>query len=508
MPSNTVKFSPEKPAQGKRPPEKRGHGLGITVFSAIILVVIVVTFIGAPVVSKVSEQSAVNFGSYDGIPIEFLQGNIFSQQVDQLSRFYEQFNQGGTNVEFQRQLVWRQAFEQTATQIGLKREAERAGIVVTDAQIDKALVTHTAYQKDGQFSEELYRLTPSAERFKYRQETKTSLLIQQYANDRTQGARLSQATTDFVAGLAYPQRKFSFITFTDADYPAALVADYAAKNKALFRTIDMSRITVTSSEGDAQKVHDEAVKGEKAFSDLAKTYSKDALADSGGALNVRHYYELKSELTKAEDLDKVFALAKGGISAVIKNDKSWTIYKVNTAATDADLSSADTLAVVRSYIARNDRGLLEDNLEAQAKAFAEGAKTDFAAAAKKLGKSVGTSGWVALNFGNHDLFPSLTNASKDQTFAGMASNEDFFKKAFKTPVGQITAPILASPAVLVLKVDAVKAAPEKDDTPVTASAVESTVASERNKEVQQAILTSPKFKDQFQAEFDRLFQAQ
>ena len=120
------------------------------------------------------------------------------------------------------------------------------------------------------------------------------------------------------------------------------------------------------------------------------------------------------------------------------------IYKVNSPAVEADFTSTDTLAVVRAYIGRNDRGLLEDNLEAQAKAFAATAKTDLAGAAKKLGKSVSVSGWVALNFGNHDLFPSLTAASKDQTFQGLASNEDFFRKAFKVPVGQISDPILAS----------------------------------------------------------------
>jgi len=500
--TKTVKNSPEKSA-----PEKRSHGLGITIFSAVILIVIVVTFIGAPVVSKVNEQSAISFGSYDGIPVDFVQGNVFSQQVEQLNRFYEQFNQGSKNVEFQRQLVWRQAFEQTTLQIGLEHEAERAGIVVTDDQIKKALVNYSAYQKDGKFDATVYNQTAKTDQVKYYKETQTNLMVQAYAGDRTQGPMLSTATKDFIAHLAFPQRKFSFVTFTDADYPQNLVAEYAAKNKGLFRTIDLSRITVTSSEGEAQKVRDEAVKGEKTFSDLAKTFSKDSLAAAGGALSVRHYYELKSEITKTEDLDKVFSLTKGGISAVIKGDKNWTIYKVNAVATDADLASADTLAVVRSYISRNDRGLLEDNLEAQAKTFAESAKADFAAAAKKLGKSVGLSGWVALNFGNHDLFPSITEASKDQTFQGLASNEDFFKKAFKTPVGQIAAPILASPAVLVVKVDAVKDSPTADDKPVTASAVESTVTSERSKEVQQTILTSPKFKDQFQAEFDRLFQA-
>lgn len=503
MPSKTVKFSPEKPVK-----EKQSHGLGITIFSAVILIVIVVTFIGAPVVSKVNEQSAVTFGSYDGVPIEFVQGNLFAQQVEQLNRFYEQFNQGSNNVEFQRQLVWRQAFEQTALQVGLKKEAENAGIVVTDEQVKKALVNYPAYQKDGHFDASIYAETSKADQFKYSQETRVSLLVQQYASDRTQGALVSSATKDFIAGLAYPQRKFLFVTFSDADFPASLVADYATKNKALFRTIDVSKITVTSSEGDATKVRDEAVKGEKAFSDLAKTYSKDPLAQSGGALGVRHYYDLKAEVTKAEDLDRIFGLTKGAVSPILKEEAGWTFYRVNVASADADLASPDTQAVVRAYISKNERGLVEDNLEAQAKAFTGAAKADFASAAKKLGKTVGTTGWVALNFGNHDLFPSLTTASKDPSFQGLASNEDFFKKAFSGAQGQISDPILASPSVLVVKVDAIKTAPAADDKPVTASAVDSTVQSDRSREVQQAILGSPKFKDQFQPEFNRLFHAQ
>lgn len=503
MPSNIVKLPPEKPAK-----EKRSHGIGITVFSAVILVVIVVTFVGAPVVSTVNEQPAVNFGSYDGIPIEFAQGNLFAQQVEQLNRFYEQFNQGDSNLELQRQMVWRQAFDQTALQIGLKREAERVGIVVTDAQIDKQLVQHSAYQRDGKFSEELYRTTPSADRFRYRQETKTELLVQAYALDRTEGVMMAAATKNFVAGMAYPQKKFSFVSFTDADYPDNLVADYATKNKTLFRTIDLSRITVTSSEGDATKVREEAVKGEKAFADLAKTFSKDPLAQSGGSMSVRHYYELKADIVKVEDLDAIFSLAKGGISAVVKGDKTWTIYKVNAPATDADLASADTLAVVRSYIARNERGLLEDHLETMAKAFGDNAGADFAAAAKKAGKTVSQSQWVSLNFGNHDLFPSLTESSTEPVFQGLAANEDFFKKGFRLAKGQVSGPILASPAVLVVKVDEVKLAPEASDAPVTATAVAAGFLSERGSELKKQILSPPRFKDTFQAEFNQLFRAE
>jgi hypothetical protein len=136
MPSNTVKFTPEK-----SPKDKRAHGLGITIFSGVVLVVIVVTFIGAPVVSKVAETPSVVFGTYDGLPIEYLQGNYFAQQVEYLNRFYEQFSQK-TDVAQVRQLVWRQAFEQAALQVGLKHEAEKAGIVVTDKYLDSHLVNN------------------------------------------------------------------------------------------------------------------------------------------------------------------------------------------------------------------------------------------------------------------------------------------------------------------------------------------------------------------------------
>ncbi len=506
MPSNPVKF-PEKPAK-----EKNSHGVGVTVFSAVILAVIIVTFIGAPVVSKVAEQGAIVFGTYDGVPIQYQQGNEFARQVERFNQQYEQQFAGlnlapDEKLKFQQQMVWRQAFEQTALQVALQREAEKAGMVVTEDQIDRTLVNNPDYQKDGKFSEEVYRNTPAADRFRTRQQTRNQLLIQYYVMDRTQGVLLSDDTKTFITGLAYPQRKFSFVTFTDEDFPKNLVADYAAKNKNLFRTIDVSKIAVTS-EGDAEKVRDEAVKGDKTFADLAKTYSKDkSTAEPGASLGTKRYYDLKAEITKAADLDKLFSLTTGAISPVIAGDKIWTIYKVNSAAADADLNSADTLAVVRAYIAKNERGLLEDNLEAQAKQFGEEAKTNFAAAAKKISKTVQASDWVALNFGNHELFPGLTSA-KDPVFRGLAANEDFFKQAFKLEAGQVSAPILASPSVLVVKLDAVKAAPEKGDTPVLNSSVDQSVTNERSQDIEKVLLDSPKLEDHFLTEFQKRILAQ
>ena len=293
----------------------------------------------------------------------------------------------------------------------------------------------------------------SADRFRYRQETQAELLTQQFAGDYTSGTLLSGSTSKFVTSLAFPQRKFSYISFVDADFPLDQVKDYAQKNKALFRTINLSRITVTASEAEAKKVHDEAVKCVKTFEELAKTYSKDPLAETGGALNSRAYYELKSEITKIENLDKVYGLAKGGVSDVFSNGSNWTFYKVVEASRDADLTATATLDLSRSYIEKNDRGLVEDYLEIKAKEFQVAATSNFDAAAKALGKSVQKTEWVSLNFGNDDLFNSLSSATKDSVIQGQSANEDFFKKAFRTADKGVTAPILTGTVVLVMRVD-------------------------------------------------------
>lgn len=496
MPSKPQKVTPETPVK-----DKKTHSKTITIFSSVILAVIVVTFIGAPVVSKIAGDTTVHFGSYDGVPIERSSGNYFDQLVQDANRQAES-NAMYKNLpeEQKRMLVWNEAFQRAAIHVAFKREAELAGIVVSDDFVNQALLGHRAYlDANGKYSATLYHNTSAADQYKYFKDTRDELLIRQYVYDQAYSGVVSENQKAFLSAMAYPQRKFSYVTFTDADFPDVQVKDYALKNKNLFRSINVSKITISSSEGDANKVRDEAANGTKTFEDLAKANSKDAFAQSGGSMNTRYYYELKAEMEKAEDLDKLFAMGKGGLTAVLKKGKEWVFYKVNSAAVDIDQSANSTLTTVRSYMNSNDRGLVEDYLEAQAKAFkAAATPKTFAEAAKKVGKTVQTSGFVALNFGNYFGFERISSASTDRIFQGLANNEDFFKKAFKTPKEGITDPVLATSAVLVLKVDDIKEAPAKDDQEVSGEMLARYMNQEKEYALDQAVLDSPKFKNEFE----------
>jgi hypothetical protein len=507
-PTNTVK-TPQVKEVGTK---EKSHINAITLFSAVILAIIVVTFIGAPVVQNLQRASNYTFGSFDGLPIEYTPGNYFAQQVEQLSRYYQdQFK--NANFQMEKQLVWRQAFENAAQQVALKDLATKGGIIVTNHAIDLSLINLPEFQKDGQFSTELFNSTPPDRMLNYRKEASSELLIREYVGDRIYGGMVSDADVAFIQKMAYPQKKFSFVVYSEKDFPDAQVLAYAQKNQKLFRSIDLSRITV-ESQGDAERVRDLALKGTQSFADLAKTYSKDSLAQTGGALNTMLYHDLQSEFSTPADLDKVFTLKKGDLSPIFQKGKEWTIYKVVTPSTEPDFTKSSTLDDVRSYIKNNDRGVLEDYLMAQAKNFSqEAVSTSFAQEAKKDSRTLETTDFTSLNFDNLSLFPSISKASKNPAFQNLAANEDFFKKAFALPKGSVSQPILASPYVLVLEVADVRdsAPPPAKGTKIALPTPEISrdqvvqmADRDRSQTLQQDLLNTPLFQDHFNATFSQL----
>ena len=75
------------------------------IFSVVVLVIIVVTFVGAPAVTSMSPSSRLVFGSYAGQEITYRPGNFFARQ-------YESIAQGirargsDLDLELQLRLAW------------------------------------------------------------------------------------------------------------------------------------------------------------------------------------------------------------------------------------------------------------------------------------------------------------------------------------------------------------------------------------------------------------------
>ena len=91
MPSREIRRVNQKKTAEKAPSgeEKKKKKSFLYIFSLVLLVLIIVTFIGVPVVGNAGRsQGRVIFGTFAGKNIEFIYGNFFSNQSTTGTKMY------------------------------------------------------------------------------------------------------------------------------------------------------------------------------------------------------------------------------------------------------------------------------------------------------------------------------------------------------------------------------------------------------------------------------------
>jgi PPIC-type PPIASE domain/SurA-like N-terminal domain len=473
-------------------------------FSVGILVVIVVTFVGGPMLSGTGSGGSISFGSYAGEEIEYVPGNYLSRQKDAIA---EQVSQSGTdsNLEWVAYQVWRAGFQNTVIHTAILQSAERSGLRFAEETIDKALTGYSGYLENGVFSASRYRDTPNTEKASIRKYYREELIHNQYMNDILYGAKVPSAATDFIKGMASSERSFFYLRVGYEQFPEDLVWNYAEQNSDLFRKISLSRITVNSSEENARSIHQQVSADQALFEEVARTQSKDAYAEAGGYIGWQYYYSLSSDLEAKEDVDAVFGLSAGEVSDVIATPYGWVIYKANEPAVEADRENRDDIETVRSYMERFERGTIEDYL------VAEGASIRERAAEEGL-ENVSAEGWESgetasfpLNYGNIEILKPVQDANEESgSFAAAAYDESVLTELFSLGQESVSQPQILEDKVYIFELKEItEADPQSLGTLDFYYAYLAQQYTESD--MRAAILGSDKFEDNFDAVFSKYF---
>jgi hypothetical protein len=473
----------------------------ITLFTVIAFVLVPAI---APKANSLAEGGRLSFGSYDGIPIEFIPGNYFAQQRDYYSEQIRSSGQDQNNqyVAFQ---VWRAAFESTVVQTAALQEMKKAGYTTPQGLVDKRMATLPVFQENGKFSAARYKAMSEADRMNLRHDLEAQIALERYMEDEL-NLRISTQEKDFIKSMASPERSFEMVVFPLSSYPDSEVSAFIASNPNLFKQVHLSKITISSSEGDAKKVYDSVKNGSVSFEDAAKTHSKDEYADKGGDMGLKYAFELSTEITDAASRDKILNLAKGSLSDIVKNTSGWAFYRAEEDPRNAGTPDTTLLAKARSYMVSFEKGKIEDYLIARANEFAEKARTmSFTNAASALSLAKKSFGPISLNYGDVEIFKGL-NTQNIQELAGASTNETFWKVAFSTPLQTPSKPIVVGDNIIVLNpVSEVKA---EDSTTSIIDYYYNYVASQYSERtLRNYFLTSKKLKDQFFDTFVRTFMA-
>jgi hypothetical protein len=500
------------PSKSKDPGEKpnlvekkRSRHPFLWVFSIVILVIIVVTFIGGPLLTGFGQSNRIIFGRWDGKPIEYREDNYFARQRDMLAERYQAMFQqvDDTNIEWQLYQIWNSAFEQTVVHTAILDQAERSGLRVSDNAVDRALTYYPGYQRDGRFNPEVYRNTPNSEKVSVRNYYKASLIHQQWVED-VFGTRTSSMEEEFLIAMSSPERSFSYVIWELDSFPVDQVEAFAMDQKELFSEGNFSRISLGSDKKSAEAVYEQLQSGSSSFEEVAQNHSSDIYAEKGGEMGYVMRYALQSDITREEDLDAVFNLEPGAYSDLVETPYGWAVYQSNGPVRPADFSSEATVDRVRNYILVNERGLVEDHFLAQGRQFAALASEDFQGTAAQEGKTAHQTDYFPINYGELDFLKSIRTIDGAPYLQAVAGNERILTALFSLGENEISEPLVTGNNVAVFTLEGERSAPESVTDRIPGN-VESIINRMTDRQTRNLFMNSDKLENNFMQVFSSVF---
>ena len=472
MPSDNNKELSIKESSDKK---KKHHKSIGWIIGVVVLILISITFI-FPATGISSGNNSIVFGSYNGENIELSYGNYFYNQLNAIA---------SSSQNADTFTVYYQAFYSTVFETALRQMAEKAGIKATDAMVNSAIKSNSSFHDaNGNYDPELYRNTAAFERNLIGQQMSEALPAQKAFQDIS-GVKTSSNETAFVETLNNEDvRGFEYVLVDYNTYPDEDARAYAESNPAPFQTASLT-FTNYSTEEEAR---------------TALSSGNDIFADKTSAET--YFYNLESSLYQKEQAAVIFALAEGDVSEPVQTWYGWTVYRMDKAAADADLSKPETLSAVKSYISTNDTETMNGYLSAKADEVYQALLADEEKAVGDFNLTVNTVSASSPNPASSQFIIGPEYGDVKRALVSAASmDEEYYKTLFTSETGTILPPQTTGTSGFVI---ARPVEPEGNNEVFArylTSMYESYIPDITAMDLQTSITTSDKFVDNFYTAF-------
>jgi peptidyl-prolyl cis-trans isomerase D len=419
--------------------------------TVVVLVIVIVAFVLVPAIvpgEGIRSGGDLIFGYYNKTPIKYVANNYF-YQVQQTLYQRQRPNPEDPNYMGTIGNIWRQAFEEAAVRIGILDEMKQAGFIAPENVVDRELAALSMFQENGRFSSVKYRALDNSSRINLWRQVQENYIVQTYISDM-ENLKSASNEASFVAAMASPQRNFDLAVFSINSYPDAEVAAYAESHPEMFSVVNLSKITIASSEREARQILDSIKNGSTTFEEAAKNYSQDWASERGGEIGITMAFELQYEITDEKTRADVINMGRGEVSELVKVVSGWSIYRVNETVRPADFSDSFQSSRIRSYMMNYMRGIAEDWVISRAENFSDQVRENgFDAAIAAAGLSKKSFGPVPLNYGNSALMSSVRSSGIPE-LENAGDNQFFWKVAFSTPLNSPSSPLVIGDNIIVL----------------------------------------------------------
>jgi peptidyl-prolyl cis-trans isomerase D len=186
-------------------------------------------------------------------------------------------------------------------------------------------------------------------------------------------------------------------------------------------------------------------------------------AEKGGDMGWRYYYDLEADFEDSEPVETIFQLEETEISPVLESRFGWVIFRCDAPAIEPDFDVEETLQVVRDYVMRYEKGLVEDYTLGLAESFRERVEdVGFLGATLEENYTVGLTDYFPINFQSYYFLAPVRSPMEQINLSSAAYSEEFFLQAFSLALGEVSAPVLLDDQVVVLRLDDIREAPQRE----------------------------------------------
>jgi hypothetical protein len=492
------KPSPEK--RKKEPKEKLPLMKNPVVYigAVVLLVFTIFAFVWTPTQKRAQGIGGdMTFGSYAGKPIDYKPGSYFSEVASQISQEQNRNNGGSQNSYYQQLSLWRQAFNQVVTRMGVLHEVKISNAKIAEKRLDKEMSKLPQYlDANGKFSKKKFYAYSDSERANVKNDLRESLLYQDYYQ-AVDGQAISDKEKAFVKTMAATERAFTFVTLPFSSYPETEIKAYGQQNAKLFRTVKVSYINATSK-AQAEKLKSVLSSKKKDFAAVLKNDNKSY---TGLDSIQKNYWEIKDIVGDDKLADEVFTLKVGEYSPVYKTKAGeWAFFTVIEAPKDPDFEKSEAVTRAWSYISSREKGKLEAYFTQKAADFSAKAANNFDAACKEFGLTAQKIDAFPLNYGGVQIIKAIST-DKYPELGGVDSNEAFLEAAFSVKKGEISKPIMIGESICLLRLDEEKT--DENNGAMLDFSYPYYAQQYLNYSVGQHMLSSPLLKDEFGQAFEK-----
>lgn len=442
------------------------------------------------------KNAAIEFGKYDGKPIQLVPGTEFANAVNNYTQYYQQ---NGANLDDSAYFyIYNYAFNSAVQSMAFGDAVKKSGYVPSEKAVSRIMLQQFT-DADGKYNAKLYNQTPDSYKKQLRDEIKRSLSLTRFSEDTFGtnfevggntlfGLKSSSKEADFIAAMGESKRSFELVSFNKSNYPESEVKAFISANKDLFQKVPLSVVTV-DEEKTAKTLLKQIKASEITFENAVSEFSEKYYSDNDGTIAANYNYQIKDILEKADDAAALVSLAKDSYSEILKTKEGYSIFKKTGDNVAADTEKADLITVAKAYITSNESGKVEDYFNTEAKKFIDNAKSKgFAVAAEEAGLALHSVTPFPLNYGDASILAKIPYESASE-LNGAGSNDNFLEKAFTMKTNDISEPMVLGNNVLVLRMTGEETVKADSSTFET---IKTEVASYDNTAANSAILSSDK----------------